>query len=140
MLFRSRLAEMIRAARRRRLEAIVEGANAEDASAELESLVTAEPLEESWWALLMRVQYGRGQQAEALRTFQRARRVLAEELGLSPGSELQQLERAVLDGVSATPAETPAGTRMSRLPARLSSFVGRVALIEHAVTNATRAR
>ena len=106
---RARLAEMIRAARRRRLEALVEGADAEDASAELESLVAAEPLEESWWALLMRAQYGCGQQAEALRTFQRARRVLAEELGLNPGSELQQLEHAVLDGAAPHPRVVPTG-------------------------------
>ena len=93
---------------------------------ELEALVAAEPLEEGWWALLMRVQHRRGQQADALRTFQRARRVLAEELGLTPGPELQRLERAVLDGAGRRAAirATPP-IRVSRLPARLSSFVGR---------------
>jgi predicted ATPase/DNA-binding SARP family transcriptional activator len=122
---RARLAEMIRAARRKRIEALVDGPDPLAASAELEALVAAEPLEEGWWALLMRVQHGRGQQAEALRTFQRARRVLAEELGLSPGPELQQLERAVLQGEGATEAALPPTIRISRLPARLSSFVGR---------------
>lgn len=120
---RARIAEMIRVARRRRLEQLVES-SAGEAAVELESLVAAEPLDEGWWALLMRVHHGRGQQAEALRTFQRARRILAEELGLTPGPELQRLERVVLDGAGDVAVE-PATVRVSRLPARLSSFVGR---------------
>jgi DNA-binding SARP family transcriptional activator len=124
---RARLNEMIRAARRRRIEALVEGTDPGEAAVELEALVAAEPLDEGWWALLMRVQHRRGQQADALRTFQRARRVLAEELGLTPGPELQELERAVLDGVDSRVVghAEQAQTRVSRLPARLSSFVGR---------------
>src|SRR5918995_458682 len=125
---RARLGEMIRSTRRRRIEALVEGPDPDDAAVELEALVAAEPLEEGWWALLMRVQHRRGRQAEALRTFQRARRVLAEELGLTPGPELQRLERAVLDGADEAQTRSPtevAAVRISRLPARLSSFVGR---------------
>ena len=132
---RARLAEMVRAAKHKRIEAIVEGPNPIDATAELESLVVTEPLDEGWWALLMRVHHRRGQQAEALRTFQRARRLLADELGLSPGPELQRLERAILDGEPPpTDRDTVRDTvplrrrsRGSGLPARLSSFVGREA-------------
>ncbi len=120
---RARVSEMIRVARRRRIESMVERRVA-DAAVELEALVAAEPLDEGWWALLMRVHYERGQQAEALRTFQRARRVLAEELGLTPGPELQRLERTVLEGDD-QPAAQPPTPWVSRLPARLSSFVGR---------------
>jgi DNA-binding SARP family transcriptional activator len=121
---RARLGELIRAARRRRIEALVDSPHATDAAAELEALVAAEPLDEGWWALLMRVHHRRGQQAEALRTYQRARRILAEELGLTPGPELQGLERLVLEGADQPVAE-PVTIRLSRLPARLSSFVGR---------------
>ena len=101
---RARLSAAIRAARHKRLEAQVEGPSPLDVMAELDSLVVAEPLDEAWWALLMRVQHRRGQQADALRTFQRARRVLADELGLAPGPELRRLEQSILAG---TPVESP---------------------------------
>jgi DNA-binding beta-propeller fold protein YncE len=45
----------------------------------------------------MRALYADGRQAEALETYRRARRTLAEELGLEPGPELQELERAILN-------------------------------------------
>jgi Bacterial transcriptional activator domain len=40
--------------------------------------------------------YRGGRQADALAAYRRARTVLAEELGIEPGEELRQLERAVL--------------------------------------------
>ena len=40
--------------------------------------------------------YHDGRQADALDTYQRARTWLLEELGLDPGSELQQLEQEIL--------------------------------------------
>jgi predicted ATPase/class 3 adenylate cyclase len=62
--------------------------------ADLETMASAEPLRERRWALLALALYRCGRQAEALRTFQRARAALGE-LGLDPGPELQTLERAV---------------------------------------------
>ena len=63
---------------------------------ELESLVAEEPLRERRWGQLMRALYGSGQQAGALRAFQRARDILIEELGIEPSVELRRLEAAVL--------------------------------------------
>ena len=40
--------------------------------------------------------YRSGRQADALHTYQEARRVLANELGLEPSHELKQLEQAIL--------------------------------------------
>jgi hypothetical protein len=40
--------------------------------------------------------YRSGRQADALETFQEARRVLADELGLEPGPELRRLQEAIL--------------------------------------------
>ena len=40
--------------------------------------------------------YRCGRQADALRSYQKARHVLAGELGIEPGPELQQLEQAIL--------------------------------------------
>jgi predicted ATPase/DNA-binding SARP family transcriptional activator len=79
---------------------------------ELRDLVAREPLSESLWAKLMVALYRSGRQAEALRTFDRVRTMLAEETGLSPGAELVRLERQVLDHDPALdwrPAPGPAG-------------------------------
>ena len=40
-----------------------------------------------------------GRRADALRAYERARQMLAAELGIEPGPELAEVERAVLDGV-----------------------------------------
>ena len=64
---------------------------------ELERLVVEEPGRERAWALLMRALYAAGRQHQALVTFQRARRTLAESFGLDPGPELRALERQILD-------------------------------------------
>ena len=44
----------------------------------------------------MTAQYRQGRQVDALRTFQTARDVLVDELGLEPGPELRELEQRVL--------------------------------------------
>ena len=64
--------------------------------AELEALVRWHPMRESFWALLMAAQYRSGRQADALASYQRARSTLAEELGVDPGPQLQELERLIL--------------------------------------------
>ena len=61
-----------------------------------EPLVAAEPLRERRWAILALAQYRCGRQADALRTLERARRTLVEQLGVDPGRELVELQRAIL--------------------------------------------
>ena len=63
---------------------------------ELEALVNVHPLREGLWALLMVALYRDGRQADALATYQRVRTWLADELGLDPGLQLQQLEQQIL--------------------------------------------
>src|SRR5262245_35809635 len=64
---------------------------------ELEALVSRHPWRERLWANFMLALYRAGRQADALRTYQRAREALVEELGVEPGPELRQLEAAILD-------------------------------------------
>ncbi|HEU5211312.1 MAG TPA: BTAD domain-containing putative transcriptional regulator [Gaiellaceae bacterium] len=84
-----------------------------------------QPFRERLWGQLMLALYRSGRQAEALDTFQEARRVLGDELGLEPGPELRQLQEAILmqdAGIAPVPA---AGRRRGNLPAPSTSFVGR---------------
>ncbi len=62
----------------------------------LEAFVAAHPYREHARAQLMLALYRCGRQAEALAVYQRGRAVLVEELGIDPGEELQELERAIL--------------------------------------------
>ena len=62
----------------------------------LEQLVAEHPLREGRWAQLMRALYGAGRPTEALRAYRRLRTLLADELGVEPSPELQDLERRVL--------------------------------------------
>lgn len=69
-----------------------------EAIGELELLVGRYPARERLWELLMKAQHRSGRQADALRTYRRARSILIEEFGVEPGRELQRLEAAVLAG------------------------------------------
>src|SRR5215216_5410792 len=63
---------------------------------ELESLVARHPSRESLWGLLMLAFYREGRQAEALRSYQRVREILLDELGIDPSPELVRLHQRVL--------------------------------------------
>lgn len=69
----------------------------EEISGELAGLVDEHPLRERLYWFLMMALYRSGRQAEALEVRRRARAVLVEELGIEPGQELQDLERAILN-------------------------------------------
>jgi DNA-binding SARP family transcriptional activator len=100
---------------------------------ELEEAVAAEPLRERRWAQLMLALYRSGRQADALRAFQDARRVLGEELGIDPGPELRRLESGVLaqdPSLDAPQRSVPAlvsRRRGSELPVPLTPTIGREA-------------
>jgi DNA-binding SARP family transcriptional activator len=64
--------------------------------AELDPLVRAHPFRERFRAQQMLALYRSGRQADALAAYQEGRRRLVDELGLEPGSELQELERSIL--------------------------------------------
>jgi DNA-binding SARP family transcriptional activator/Tfp pilus assembly protein PilF len=64
--------------------------------AELERLAATYPLRERLHGLLMLALYRDGRQAEALASYQQARRVLAVELGTEPGTALHDLHQQIL--------------------------------------------
>ncbi|MDP4502682.1 AfsR/SARP family transcriptional regulator [Nonomuraea turcica] len=70
----------------------------ERAVAPLRAMVTAEPRQERLVSLLMTAFYRLGRQAEALELYERTRRLLADQLGVDPGAELQATFEALLSG------------------------------------------
>lgn len=75
---------------------------------ELEKLVADQPLRERPTSLLMLALYRSGRQAEALRAYERTRRMLAEELGLEPSEALQNLHGRILRCEAELGATSPA--------------------------------
>jgi hypothetical protein len=73
------------------------------------------PFREHLQAQLMTALYRSGRQADALAVFQRARERLVDELGVEPGRELRELERAVLEQAPAL--ELARGQRRDHLVA-----------------------
>jgi DNA-binding SARP family transcriptional activator len=65
-------------------------------TAELEALIAENPLRERLRAQLMLALYRSGRQSEALETYQDARRLLVDELGIEPARPLRELEKAIL--------------------------------------------
>jgi DNA-binding SARP family transcriptional activator len=104
-----RLEEARLAALEDRIDADLELGAAATVVTELEELVEGHPLRERFYAQLMRALYRAGRQADALATYQAARDVLGEELGLEPGEELRALQQAVLrqDPALGPPAAAP---------------------------------
>jgi DNA-binding SARP family transcriptional activator/Flp pilus assembly protein TadD len=63
---------------------------------ELRRLLSDQPLREGLWGLLIRALNAAGRHAEALAAYGQAREVIAEELGVDPGPELQRLYQELL--------------------------------------------
>jgi predicted ATPase/DNA-binding SARP family transcriptional activator len=98
---------------------------------DLESAVATYPYRETLWELLITAQFRAGRQAEALATYQRVRAQLADELGLTPGPRLQELERKILVQDAALAVgdraarAVEAHARAGNLPSLAAPLVGR---------------
>ncbi|WP_248762058.1 BTAD domain-containing putative transcriptional regulator [Pseudarthrobacter sp. SSS035] len=99
---------------------------------ELQQLVSRHPYRERLWASLVLALYRSDRQADALAACREARSTFVEELGIAPGTRLQELETLVLrqDGSLAAPAadgHRRIRQRLDNLPAELTPMVGREA-------------
>ena len=79
-----------------RADALLATARAAEIIGELEAAVAEAPLRERRWGQLMLALYRAGRQGDALGAYQRARTLLADELGIDPGPELRRLEAAIV--------------------------------------------
>ena len=79
-----------------RAEALLATGRAAEIIGELEAAIADAPLRERRWGQLMLALYRAGRQGEALGAYQRARSLLADELGVDPGPDLRRLEAAIV--------------------------------------------
>ncbi|MFF9220380.1 AfsR/SARP family transcriptional regulator [Streptomyces viridosporus] len=112
-----------------------QGCHAEAVS-ELTALTAAHPLRERLRELLMLALYRSGRQAEALAVYADTRRLLADELGVDPRPDLQELQQRILradPGLAepSTPVAEPAAAlvRPAQLPATVPDFTGRASFV-----------
>ncbi|MFC5054122.1 BTAD domain-containing putative transcriptional regulator [Saccharothrix xinjiangensis] len=120
----ARLEELRAGAREDRFDAELRLGHHADVLADLGAAATEHPLRERLAALRMRALHAAGRQAEALVVYRQVRDLLSDQLGVDPSAEVQDAHLAVLRG-GPTRAEPPAGPAPGRLPARLTTFIGR---------------
>ncbi|WP_216214934.1 AfsR/SARP family transcriptional regulator [Amycolatopsis aidingensis] len=87
---------------------------------DLRALVACHPLRERLWAQLMRALHESGQHAQALDVYRRAGDALADELGVTPNTELRELHLRVL-----TETPEPGGPRPVPRPRRAPAWLPR---------------
>ncbi|MBC9717054.1 AfsR/SARP family transcriptional regulator [Streptomyces sp. TRM66268-LWL] len=104
-------------------EAEIREGRAADVLADLEAAGAQHPLSERIAGLRMRALAAVGRQSDALGAYEELRVRLGDELGVDPSAEVKEIHLALLRGELERPRPTAAAA--SRLPARLTSFVGR---------------
>lgn len=92
---------------------------------ELQELTARHPLRESLWACRIRALGALGRSAEALDLYGTVRAVIARELGVEPGTELQRIHHELLAKDATTINPVPERAVPRQLPLGLGRFVGR---------------
>ncbi|EOD65880.1 ATP-binding protein, partial [Amycolatopsis vancoresmycina] len=115
-----RLTELRAEAAEDRFEALIRLGDHAAVLADLAAAADADPLRERLAGLRIRALCAAGRQSEALGVYAAIRRTLADQLGVDPSAELQEIHVAALRGEFAPPSPVA-----DRLPTRLTTFVGR---------------
>jgi DNA-binding SARP family transcriptional activator/tetratricopeptide (TPR) repeat protein len=132
----TRLAERYLSGLERLIDIDISDGRSGEVVARLRELTARYPLRERFWGQLMLALYRTGRQADALATYQRLYRLLADELGVEPGHAVQGLHQQILTAhaelrdpshVSAQPVSSPppAVAVPRQLPADVAAFTGR---------------
>ncbi|WP_157255105.1 BTAD domain-containing putative transcriptional regulator [Nonomuraea typhae] len=123
----ARLDELRVAAMEDRFEAELRLGRHDEILADMAAMAAGHPLRERLAGLRMRALHAAGRQSDALAVFEQVRGTLAEELGVDPSEDLRKTHLAVLRGEREYPQARQARPYAvpGRLPAQLTSFVGR---------------
>jgi tetratricopeptide (TPR) repeat protein len=108
-----------------RLDALLRLGRAEEVIAEAGRLAGEQPFRHRFTGQLMLALHEAGRSVEALATYRQAKQRLADEFGLDPPAELQQLERAVIRNEAPTPDKPVPLPVPRQLPAPAQTFTGR---------------
>jgi DNA-binding SARP family transcriptional activator/tetratricopeptide (TPR) repeat protein len=115
-----------------RAELLLDLDRPEDVVDQLGGQLQANPYHERLRALLMTALHRSGRTADALGQYQALRRLLTEDLGIDPSTELQALHTSILaddarlrPALASTPAVADAPVRPAQLPRDVGCFVGR---------------
>ncbi|WP_395106494.1 tetratricopeptide repeat protein [Actinomadura sp. SCN-SB] len=125
---RQSIRDELLAATRERLELELELENRPDLTTDLNDLLAQFPHDEKLAELLMLALHRTGRSAEALRAYDRFRRLLDESIGTMPGQELRELHRRILNddpALMAPPRPPERRSPPSDLPPDTHTFTGR---------------
>jgi len=165
----ARLTELLLEVRERRVDALLALGQDDQALSDLAGLIEETPFRERLWGQRMLALYRAGRSEEALGSYQRARTLLMDELGLDPGPQLRELQTRILaqdpELQAPVPVQTPAPPTPAtappptappptvpspaappprpvevRLPARGARLIGRASEVERLVALARSSR
>jgi predicted ATPase/DNA-binding SARP family transcriptional activator len=127
-----RVIELIARAREARFEILLGLGRLEPILSELPAAARRDPWREGLWLTLMRAQAEAGRGAEAIASYDAARRTLREDLQIEPGPELTALRDELVAGPRSGDGHPPAGTPRAfrgHLPESGGAFIGRRELV-----------
>jgi DNA-binding SARP family transcriptional activator len=127
-----RLVERYLAAVERRIDLEIAAGQSTQLVGQLRELTTRYPLRERFWGQLMTTLYRSGRQADALESYQRLYRLLADDLGLPPSAASQELHQQILAGDAKLRAQPGLAAQVHvprQLPATVGGLSGRSASV-----------
>jgi DNA-binding SARP family transcriptional activator/tetratricopeptide (TPR) repeat protein len=92
---------------------------------ELRALTVRHPLQEAFWLRLVATLYESGRRADAFSAYHQIRATLRNELGIDPGTDLQDCYQTMLHAETGGHEDMPVRCMPAQLPAAVPGFVGR---------------